>query len=276
MKKEYNRNTTSDMPLDSSFTPQVEVVKEKKTAVKPKISAVGKAATSKTSKTSTAPKSTSKTTPKTSTTKTSSSKSTTAKESESRLRSKLTKTDVGLTDLEKLNEENIKQFRFQSKRNKVVIVVLSVLLAITITAIVVYTAIAKLENNCALYVHGVQATFIVDGEEIDQFRAPTNLQGDSRFIFECKIRIEESGQFNVRFNAIGFQKNEKMNNTGCYLYNTELFFDGEDGYYYSLNSISGNQTILLCQGVVLNRAYQNTLNVDNFRLEFHVDFYRVP
>ena len=49
MKKEYNRNTTSDMPLDSSFTPRVEVVKEKKTtAVKPKISAVGKTTARKT------------------------------------------------------------------------------------------------------------------------------------------------------------------------------------------------------------------------------------
>ncbi|MBO5954478.1 MAG: hypothetical protein J6Q13_00735, partial [Clostridia bacterium] len=95
MKKEYNRMTTSDMPLDSSFTPQVETIKEKKASSKPKINAVGKTTASKA--------------------KTTSSKAGTKTRSSSvdqRLRTKLSKSDVELTDLEKLNEENIKQYRF--------------------------------------------------------------------------------------------------------------------------------------------------------------------
>ena len=135
--------------------------------------------------------------------------------------------------------------------------------------------IAKLENNCNLYVHGVNATFYIDGEEVEKFRSPTNLQGDSRFSFECKIKIQEDGQFNVKFTAKAFQKGVEIENTECYMHNTELFYNGYDGYYYSIQPIDGNQTILLCNGVVLHRNYERTLNVENFRLDFHVYFDRI-
>jgi len=126
MKKEYNRMTTTDMPLDSSFTPTVEVVKDKKPAVqKPKINAIGKNTANKA-------KAGSKTTKTTSKSSTNSSSSKDVESKDKKLRTKLTKSDVELTDLEKLNDENIKQFRFKSKRNKVVIVLLSIMLAICV------------------------------------------------------------------------------------------------------------------------------------------------
>ena len=83
MKKDYNRITTSDMPLDSSFTPQVEVVKEKKTTTKPKINAIGKSTANKT-KTTGAQKTQ---------TKTGQSKYSQTKSNDTKLRTKLAKSD---------------------------------------------------------------------------------------------------------------------------------------------------------------------------------------
>jgi len=269
MKKEYNRMTTTDMPLDSSFTPTVEVVKDKKPAVqKPKINAIGKNTANKA-------KAGSKTTKTTSKSSTNSSSSKDVESKDKKLRTKLTKSDVELTDLEKLNDENIKQFRFKSKRNKVVIVLLSIMLAISITAISVYFAITKLETNCNMIAHGAAATFIVDNQEMDKFRAPANLQGNRVLILDIDIRIEEAGEFAIYFTPKAYQKGVEMDNVLIYEHNTDLFYDGGDGCYYSKNKIEGNQTISLCNGIILDNAYENTLNVDNFRLDFHVYFERV-
>lgn len=270
MKKEYNRMTTTDMPLDSSFTPQVEVVKDKKsTTAKPKINAIGKSTTNRANGVKTSTKQPSKQPAK----QTAKKKVDGAKD-EKKLRTKLTKSDVELTDLEKLNEENIKQFKFKAKRNKVVIVLLSVMLAISIVAISLYLVITKLETNCNMYAHGASATFIVDGEEMDKFRAPANLQGNRVLLLNIEIRIEEAGQFNIYFTPKGFQKGEEMNNVLIYEHNTDLFYDGGDGCFYSKSKISGSQTIKLCGGIILDNAYEHSLNVDNFRLDFHVYFER--
>lgn len=269
MKKEYNRMTTTDMPLDSSFTPQVEVVKDKKiTTAKSKINAIGKSTTNKA-------KSGGKTTIKQTGKQHTSKSNKTVQTEDKKLRTKLTKSDVELTDLEKLNEENIKQFRFKSKRNKVVIVLLSIMLAISITAISIYLVITRLETNCNMYAHGAAATFIVDGEEMDKFRAPANLQGARVLLLDINVRIEEAGNFHIYFTPKAFQKGVEMDNVLIYEHNYDLFFDGGDGCYYSKNQIAGNQTIKLCAGIILDNAYENTLNVDNFRLDFHVYFERV-
>ncbi|MBR4998388.1 MAG: hypothetical protein IKY10_00770, partial [Clostridia bacterium] len=121
MKKNYNRDVVSDMPIDTSFTPPVETRTQKKTTTKPKINVIGKQNKKEQN--------------------TSSVKSDV---SSKKLRTKLVKADNDLDDLEKLNEENIKAYRFKNKRNKVVIAILSVLLLISIATITTFGAISKL------------------------------------------------------------------------------------------------------------------------------------
>lgn len=247
MKKDYNRMTTSDMPMEQSFTPPVEEVKQKK-ETKPKINAIGKNTTAKVKQNVKAKSST----------------------QEKKLRTKLINSDVEISDLEKLNEENIKSYRFKSKRNKVVIVLLSVLLAIAIASIATYLAITRLETNCNMILHGsVDAQFIVDGQEMSSFRAPSNLQGNRVLALDIQIRIEEAGNFSIRFAPKCYQKGVLMQNTLIYDFNTDLFYEGGDGYYYSKMQIVGNQTIQLCKGIILDYEYEDSLNVDNFRFEFH-------
>ena len=73
MKKDYNRDVVSDMPIEASFTSSVEKSTQKKTT-KPKINAIGsQKKTTSTGKTST---SRSSSTSKTTTAKTLSTKST--------------------------------------------------------------------------------------------------------------------------------------------------------------------------------------------------------
>ncbi len=247
--------TTSDMPMDVSFTPSEEP-KPKKTP-KAKINTIGKTAENKVVKN-----------PKKS------------KEVDSALdndlRSKLGNSSVDIDDLDKLNEENIKNYRFKAKRNKVVIVVLSILLILSIAGIATYLAISKLQTNCNLYVSGVDATFYVNGDEMSKFRAPSNVQGNSILNLNLTLKIKDGGRYNVIFYPKCYQKNVLMENTLIYDHETDLFeYDEENDVYRSIEPISGNQTITLCGGVILDRQYEHTLTVDNFRLDFYVEFDKV-
>ena len=266
MKKDYNRDVMSDMPVDSSFTPPVKTTKSTATKPsKPKINAIG--TQKRTGKAATTKISTGKY-------KTSSSKSKVeVGGSNKELRTKLTNSEKDLTDLEKLNEENIKTFRFKSKRNKVFIAILSVLLVISIVSIVTFLLISKLKTNCNMYIHGdVDATFIIDGMELDEFRSPSNLQGNRIFEFKVEIRIDSRSDYNIKYTANAYQKGVLMNNTLIYENNVELFYEGEDGFYRSIDKVQGGQTITLCGGVILDYDYEQSLNVDNFKLDFHVYF----
>ena len=66
-----------------------------------------------------------------------------------------------------------------------------------------------------------------------------------------------------------------MKNTLVYEQNVQLFYEGGDGYYYSSAPIKGNQTIYLCGGIILDYEYEDSLNVYNFKLDFHVYFEKV-
>ena len=272
MKKDYNRLTTSDMPLDSSFTPTVEVSKPK-TSAKPKINAIGKSTTNK-AKSASTKTSASKTASKTTKTTTKSGTKS-ASESEQKVKTKLAKSNEEINDLEKLNEENIKSYRYKSKRSKVVIVLLAVFLAIAIAIIGVYIGIIKLDANCYLNASGAEAVFIVDGEEMSKFRTPSNLQGNRTLKVDIKLKIEEGGEFKIKFILNGYQNKSPIENTLAYLHG-DLFYDGGDGYYYSKGTISGNQTIQLCEGIILDYYYENTLNANNFKLDFDVYLEKIP
>lgn len=266
MKKDYNREVMSDMQVDGSFTPSTRTTQPQKTTTKPKINVIGtqKRTTSTSSKSGA--KQTTKQSPKNQTTSSSNSK----------IRTKLVGDKSQIEDLEKLNEENIKGYRFKAKRNKVVIVILSILLVIAIGTIIAYTVITRLKTNCNMFIHGdVQAVFIIDGEELQEFRTPANLQGNSILQLDIKVDIKTNAKYNVWFKPECYQKGVLMNNTLIYEHNTDLFYEGQDGAYYSKQPIQGGQIIYLCGGVILDRDYEATLNVDIFKMDFHVYFEKV-
>ena len=240
--------TTNDMPVDSSFVPKVERFVEKKSD-KPKITARGN--------------------PKGKTQLADSQKNThNAKKSK-------TKATEDLIDLEQMNDDNIRAYRFKSRRNRVVIITLVVLLLIVIASIFTFLVMSRLETNCSFHVHGAKASVIIDGDELKQFRAPGNLQGNARMEVTIDLKIEEAGMFEIWFVAQCYQKGVLMENTLIYeksnlFYEGALHKDENDPYYYSKQPISGNQTIRLCRGVIFDYQYRDSLNVDNFRMEFHV------
>lgn len=257
MKKLYNRVTTDDVSMDSSFTPEVQHVKDKQ-PVKKKINAIGK---------STEEKLKQKMRPQ----------SSVAKNNDAQLKAKLSGTNKEIEDLEKINEENIKSYKFKSKRNRVVIILLAVMLVVSIATIAVYLTIVRLESNCNFYVHGAEAKFYLNDEEMSKFRAPSNLQGNARLEINIELMFEESGTYEIKFIAKCYQKGVLMDNTLIYefgddFYEGQLFYGEEDGYYYSDGplTVTSGQKVLLCRGVIFDSVYESTLNINNFKMDFHV------
>lgn len=280
MKKDYNRDVMSDMPMESSFVAPVKQTKSttKSATTKPKINAIGTqkrtTKTSVSSKTSSTGKSRTGTSSKSAGAKSNNKEQTVQTSESKKLRTKLTNKDSDFSDLEKLNEANLKTYRFKSKRNRVIIVVLSFLLVLSILALVILLTISKLKSNCYLYVHGnADAVCIVNGQEMEKFRTPSNLQGNSILEVDIDLQINSNGLYDIKFTPMCYQKGVLLQNTLIYEHNTELFRYGDDGYYYSIRPIRGGQIIDLCGGIILDYEYKDSLNADNFLLEFNVYCY---
>ena len=244
MKKDYNRNTMADMPLDAGVQ-ESSVVQYRTKTSKPKINAIGKKANDQI--------------------KNRNKKSINNETNKSKQKNVIELSD----DLERLNEENIKAYQVRSKRSKVAIVLLVIMLVLAVTILTVYLSITKLQINCKMNVTGAEAVYIVDGNELSEFRAPSGLVGNATLELDIKLTIKESGYFNIRFKPECYQNGILMNNTVIYDANIQLFKETADGYYVSIQPIEGNQTIRLCGGVCLDEVYRNTLNVNNFKMDFN-------
>lgn len=238
MKKQYNSATTNDMPLDRYSDSIVKVEKTKQQ--KNKISPIGKNTKEKNSKKST-------------------------------VKVKLKSTNADLKEIEKINENNLMNFSTRSKRNKVIVIVLSVLLALSIVGFVIYGVLSRLENNCFLTVHGTaDAVFVVEGKEIDKLRTPANVTGDRNWEVDILVKIRSAGTYDVKFKIEAYQNGELMTNTLAHNENSALFQYDNDGYYYGIKKIEGEQTIQLCKGVKFDSQYEGSLNVDNLKIKIDI------
>ena len=241
MKRDYNKNTTSDMPMDSNFNSTFDSPEHKKEP-KQKIKAIGAKANNKTE---------------------------TEDKSTKKLKTKATFTE-DFIDLEKMNEEHSQAYRFKKRRNSVIISLLVVMCVIAIAAVSTLTVVTRLQENCYMYVEGAQATYIVNDIEIDNFRAPSGVQGKRILRLKIELRIEEGGEFEIKFIPKCYRNDIRLNNVLFYNLNFDLFQEGENGYAVTREgtTVSGNQTIRLCGGIILDDTYGNLLNIDNFKLEF--------
>ena len=186
------------------------------------------------------------------------------------LRAKLKADNVHLKKLEEINEENIRSHRSRTKRDRVIIIVLIVLLIGVVAGIASYLTITTLKSNTFMYAHGdANCKFIVDGEELNKFRTPPEIQGNRILSFNLEMNINSGGNYNVKYTVDVYQGNMKIDNVIIYNPSNE-FFNGYDGYYYSTEALSGNRNIKLFEGVLIDRVYENTLNISNFKMEVHV------
>lgn len=251
MRKDYNQMTTSDMPMDSSFTSLLAEYDKQKSKSKQKINAIGKKAKKNLRK------------------KDEKKAVKTSSENEDN------KFTEDLKDLEKINEGNLQNVRYKSRRNKVIIILLSVFLIISIASVAVYVVITKLKTNCNMYVSGARASYVLNGMAINEFRAPSALEGNRILKVEIKLKIKEFGKFRIRYTPKCYKDGVELDNVLIYGCNFDLFYEGGDGYWYSNEPIKGNQTILLCRGIILDDSYDEKLNVNNFRLDFYTNLEKV-
>lgn len=199
----------------------------------------------------------------------------TPSENPKNLRTRLKSDSIDIQDLDALNEQNIKQFRIRSRRNRGIIITLSVLLVIVVAVVAIYFALTKLSNNCYLYVEGANAVYLVDGKELENFRTPADIQGYRIYKFDLKLKVKSSGKYNVKCEIKVYQANKLLENILIYEPNNEIFQRETATSYVSSSPIDGNQTIQLCQGIIIDGQYEETLNADNFKMEIFTYFERV-
>ena len=194
-----------------------------------------------------------------------------------KLRTRLKSNSVDLMELEEISEQGIKSFRSRNTRNKALIAVLAILLFISVVTISILLVMTYFQNNTFLYVHGgVKAVYLVDGEEINKFRTPTEIQGNRCLDVDILVKMKESGKYNVRYIIEVYQGDTRLENVIARNYD-KRFTEGENGVYVSDNPIEFkyNDTITICDGILFDAQYEDTLNIENFHMEIHVYFERV-
>ena len=196
--------------------------------------------------------------------------------SKSNLRSRLKSDSVDMVDLEKLNEENLKSRGFRGRRNQFIIIILSILLAISIAVIAVFISVSRIENNCFLRVSGdASASYLVDGKELSEFRAPATIQGYRVLRLDVDLQIESDGEYFIEFVVEVYQGSLMLSGVQLTGVNTNIFALAPDGMTYkSMTSISGNQVLNMFTGVAINSQYEKTLNDSNFKLEVYTNLKR--
>ena len=243
MKKDYSPFTKSDMPLDSSLSAPQSGSGVKK---KPKIEAIGKSTASKTKK------------------KTNSSS---PKGKNINKSNRLEK--MNISDLEELNEENIRTYGFRRRRNRTIIIILIILLLISFLSIGIYAAIGEIKPNCFVYNQGVASTVYVDGNQINKFKSPNNLQGNRIYEVDLDLKINQSGKFNVSYYVECFEDGKLLENT-LIVKGGNFIFNAETNRYESKQALDGETKFDLLEGVVLAFEYEHTLNTNNFKMEVYV------
>ena len=255
MRNHYNKTTTIDLPMETSFNSLTDDYNKQQSNSTRNIRAIGKKAKENLSE-----------------------KVSRAPAVEKRSRHNVNKYEEGLQDLRSFKEHDVIQNeKFKHRRNAVIIILLTVLLALAIAGVATYIVITKLETNCYMHVSGARATYIVDGKNVNEFRAPSGIEGKRILELEIKLKIKEFGKYNIKFTVKCYMGDEELSNVWIAGYNADLFKDGEDGYCYSREEvdIKGGQTILLCRGIVLDDSYEGKLNSKNFRLDFYTDLDKI-
>ena len=275
MKKEFNKATMTDMPLDEVNVSRSSSTPKKSTNTKPKITKIGGDNKSTTKKNSFG---TVKSTTKNTTTKTIITKTeikTPTKTSTSKLKDK----SISNQDLERMNEEKIRSQSFRGTRNRVIIIALSVLLVISIVAIVLYSLTLESDANCFLYIDkdsGVKASYIVNNEEMSEFRTPGNFRGGAIFEVDIDLKISSSGQYKITYYFECYVDGRLMDNVLVYQPNYDLFYpDNSTNSYYTLYPVNGNQTISLSDGVVIDSAYSSYVDQYNFTLKLYTKIEKI-
>lgn len=189
------------------------------------------------------------------------------------LRTKLKSDNIDIADLEELNEQNIRNYRARARRNSAIIITLAIFLVLVVASVAIYITLTQLSDNCFLYVSGANAQYMLDGKEISKFRTPADIQSYRIYRFNAEnklqLKIKDGGKYNIKCEIKVYMGSEQLTNVLIYELNEQYFKRENSNSFISLVPIDGNQTIDLCQGIILDGEYGDKLNIDTFKLEIH-------
>ena len=176
-----------------------------------------------------------------------------------------------IDDYEQTNAYNTRLIRGKLRRNKVIISVLLILLLVSLATIIVAYVFLNLDKTCYVNVVGdVSADCIVDGHSITSFRVPSSIKGNRVLKLDIDLKINEPGDYNIKYKAVCFQDEDVLANTQIYQPNEELFQAVGNGYYGLIAPVEGGKVIDLCGGVIIDYHYEESLNVNNFSMQFEI------
>mgnify|MGYP003288739958 CR=1 FL=1 len=169
-----------------------------------------------------------------------------------------------LEDLEKINEEGLKNSATRGKRNQFVIIILSVLLVVALAFVVITMVMTKADTNCKLNLYGgVRAEYVVDGNEKSELRLRVDITSNSILLVDLNVKIKSSGEYKLKYKISCYFKGKLMKDYKAYEPNWDIFIL-EDGYYVTAQPVSG--TVSLCEGVVINNEYGEEFNGYEFSM----------
>ncbi len=189
-----------------------------------------------------------------------------------RLRKRINKTPKeNAVDLEIL-DQNIKTRSNRGIRNKTIIIVLSVLIAVVLIAIAVFASGGRSNGNCDFYVKGDgKAAYIVDGKEMNSFKLVRGISGNRIVEIDTELKITSLGNYDVIFWVEVYQNSTLLEGIDLLSWNASLFERRSDGKYYSRDILEGNEIYHLFNGVAIPKNYEQTLNDKNFSLKVYTE-----
>ena len=175
-----------------------------------------------------------------------------------------------IDEFETTKTSSAKSYKSKLRRNKVMISVLLILLIASLTTLIVAYIFLNLDKTCTISIQGDSKSVecIVDGYAIKSFRVPARIRGNRILKLDIDLRLKDGGNYIIKYKPVCFQDDEELKNTQIYKPNDVLFQAGADGYYKCVEPIAGGKVIDLCEGVIIDYHYEDSLNVNNFSMDF--------
>lgn len=173
-------------------------------------------------------------------------------------------------DVETIQDANKQKFETKTKRNNVVILILSLLLV----ASLIYLALAilnyrnsKREPNCQYLVHGdAEAEWIVEGKNDTKFTLRQGLATNMVYLLNSSINIKTTQTVMLSIEINVLIEDEPYMIWGLYEGNSNLIRVENSNEFVYETTIAGGGTIALFKGIDFSEA-PDSLSSENVKIE---------
>ena len=178
-------------------------------------------------------------------------------------------------DLETIQEANNQKFDTRTKRNNIVILILSLLLIVSVVYLIISIVNfknSKLEPNCKFVIAGdAKAYWVVEGNrENTNFRLGEGLESGLAYVMRSEIQIDTTASVMLTIELVIKLNDEPILIYGLHDGNENLVRVENTNKYIYQATITGGGRIHLFDGLDFSEAPDN-LNSNNIQIEVKAD-----